>query len=180
MPGRGAIPKFEAEARPKRRRVLALATHEDGAAILAPLHLRHSAEGDTARPPWTQARRRSRSWRTGRSNSRPRSTMWTARLSSPLISTKEQSGSQAPRRTVLQWVDEREQDQAERRRDTTRKHHRRGHLCRPERLLRQLPLDAIPGRLDPRPARLVPKLEGRANARPFQHQRLSSGAARSA
>jgi hypothetical protein len=47
MPGRGAIPKFEAEARPKRRRVLALATHEDGAAILAPLHLRHSAEGDT-------------------------------------------------------------------------------------------------------------------------------------
>jgi len=76
-------------------------------------------------------------------------------------------GIAGPRRTALQWVDEREQDQAEQRRDTTRKHDRRGHLCRPERLLRQLPLDAIPGRLDPRPARLVPSSKGRAKARPF-------------
>jgi hypothetical protein len=61
-------------------------------------------------------------------------------------------GMEGPRRraTFRRAADEREQDRAERRGDAPRGRDRRRPLCRPERLLRQLPLNGVPGRRDPR------------------------------
>jgi hypothetical protein len=61
-----------------------------------------------------------------------------------------------PRRAAFRRAaDECERDHPERRGDATRGRDRRRNLCRPERLLRQLPLNGVPGRRDPRPAVLV-------------------------
>jgi hypothetical protein len=56
-------------------------------------------------------------------------------------------------------TDERAPHQAERRGNPERRHDGHCPLPEPERLLRQLPHDGVPGRRDPRPAALAPVCE---------------------